>query len=583
LDLSYEGYRDKTFIKLLAYLKSGDRLGLLQRYKIYALRYPTFENVLQSSQFLKEQLASLASKGAKPPVLLGHSMGGLVARGLLTLPGAPPIRGILTLGTPHEGTPFGAVSNGTSSIPEKRWIDAAAACRTPKWALSLFVNDFPPSNGTADLDPAGAFISFLKGNRIGQDRIFSFAGQLTAGDLIDHPIYARLACMLGYLDNTLASDGVVPVASAAPGWTALQAILQHHTHEGMHDGRPGDELFTRIGDVLDRLSRCEATTPTPPGRNDIILSGSVARINARQVDVTLNAIIVDGVVQRNLTKSNFQIIENGCSLDSGTFEITTGTGSVGVDLVFAQDLSGSMGSAISGVRTSVISFAQSLASRGLSVQFGSIGYSGPGRIPTTPPTSSCEFLGPFEQLTSAAAFQAHVQSSWLLGSGCDFPENGLEAIEYAHQHVDWRPGAARVYIDITDASHHTTTTDCNLAGPCTDETLTSITTLLGGTSVIHAVASADVFDRTGDGGLDPWLLANATGGQRLVLPDNGIVDLNALTIADVIGQTVRLTFTSASAATAPLNLRVRVTINGKVGEFSPGLLTYAPIHVSLSR
>jgi hypothetical protein len=84
-----------------------------------------------------------------------------------------------------------------------------------------------------------------------------------------------------------------------------------------------------------------------------------------------------------------------------------------------------------------------------------------------------------------------------------------------------------------------------------------------------------------DGGLDPWLLADATGGQKLILPSDGSVDLNALNIADVIGETVRLTFTSASIAPAPLNLRVRVMINGKIGELSPGLLTYAPIDASL--
>lgn len=108
--------------------------------------------------------------------------------------------------------------------------------------------------------------------------------------------------------------------------------------------------------------------------------------------------------------------------------------------------------------------------------------------------------------------------------------------------------------------------------------------LLGGSAVVHAVASPNLAARTAEGGLDPWLLADATGGQKLVLPPSGSVDLNALNIADVIGQTLRLTFTSATASTAPHHLRIRVSIGSKVAEFSPaGPITYTPIHSSLQR
>ena len=580
---SYEDYTVNTFNNLIGYLQTRDALGLLGRYKIYVLKYPTFTPVLQTSQFLRGELLKLQSEGAQPPVLLGHSMGGLVARGMMTLPSPPSVRGIVTLGTPHEGSPFGALINGTSPTGAKSWRDAAASCGAASWVLySLGVSLFAKTDGTTSLDPNDPFIGLLQTNHTPQEKIFTFGGQLTASDLSVLSgawEFSQIACILASLNPETASDGIVPVSSALPTWTAVQGVLQHHDHGQMVDGRSGDELFTRVGAVLDLLSMCDPATPAPPTHNEIILSGSIARAGERKVDVTLNAIIMDGVVQRNLTKANFQIIENDCTLSA--FDITTASGSVGVDLVFAQDLSGSMGAAINGVRSSVVTFAQNLDSRGLNVRFGSIGYSGPGGIPTTPATSPCEFLGPFQEPTTVLEFQAHVQSSWYLGSGCDSPENGLEAIEYAHQHVEWRPGAARVYIDITDASHHTSATNCNGVGACTDESLSSITSLLGGTSVIHAVAAADAFARTVDGGLDPWLLADATGGQKLILPSDGSVDLNALNIADVIGETVRLTFTSASIAPAPLNLRVRVMINGKIGELSPGLLTYAPIDASL--
>src|SRR5690606_36655026 len=134
------------------------------------------------------------------------------------------------------------------------------------------------------------------------------------------------------------------------------------------------------------------------------------------------------------------------------FTVTTSEGAVGVDLVFIQDLSGSMGGAITGVRNSVISFAEQLAERGLDIRIGSEGYSGPSTIPSTPAGSPDEFLGPLQDLTTPVAFRKHVEAEWVATGRGDAPENGLQAIEYAHRMFSWRPGATRVMILITDIS-----------------------------------------------------------------------------------------------------------------------------------
>ncbi len=56
---------------------------------------------------------------------------------------------------------------------------------------------------------------------------------------------------------------------------------------------------------------------------------------------------------------------------------------------------------------------------------------------------------------------------------------------------------------------------CDHQAPCTDETLASITALLSQYgAVVHAVASANLADRTPLNSLDPWLVAQATGASR---------------------------------------------------------------------
>ncbi|HEX6071318.1 MAG TPA: Ig-like domain-containing protein [Longimicrobiaceae bacterium] len=322
-----------------------------------------------------------------------------------------------------------------------------------------------------------------------------------------------------------------------------------------------------------RVRSCVAAPP-PLLRNAFPVSASVARNAGALVDVVLNPILVDGKPVTGLSEGNFLVAEDGCSRP---FTVTTSEGAVGIDLVFIQDLSGSMGGAITGVRTSVISFAEQLAAAGLDIRIGSVGYSGPSTIPSTPAGSSSEYLGPVQDLTSPTAFQAHVTSQWFASGGGDAPENGLEAIEYAHNNLSWRPGATRVMIMITDISQHWSGSGC----ACSDQSLETIVDLIGSSTVVHVVAPADDYLRTYPPGMDPWLLADATGGARLAL-GSGVLDLNALEIEAVLAETIRLTFESASVDPVTHDLRVRVTLpTGLASEFVADDIRYDPLDVEL--
>jgi pimeloyl-ACP methyl ester carboxylesterase len=543
-----------TFPALTSALHRNDSTA--RAYQLYALRYATFEPVATAVQFLRAEVESRGWQN-RDIVLVGHSMGGLVGRGYLAAYGAEHVRALVTLGTPHAGSPF---------ANDAAVAGAIGRCVGPIWGLATRL--WPRSAGVNDLDPSGAWIASLGGQRGGADRIYTFAGN---GALV--PEWGTVGCVMDRILGSGAHDGVVPVASALPDWTTFQTTVGGADH--LEITAQSAPQVTRL---LAQLSQCvPGNAPAPPAVNGFPLSGTLSRQSGGRIDVVLNPVVVDGTPARGLTKANFTVVENHCLKP---FEITTSEGNLGVDLVFVQDLSGSMSSAITGVRNSVLQFAATLRDRGLNVRIGSVGFSGPGTITTHANQGSCERIGPVQDLASPETFREHVAATWFATGGCDAPENALEAIEYAHERLTWRSGATRVYVLITDVSVHTATTRCNGLGACTDQTLESIVGLVGSTATIHVVAPSSASQRTTGGGLDPYLLAERTGGGRLAL--SSTLNLNTLGIADRVADIVRLTFASGSGDPAHHRIRVRVEYGGKVAELSPGLVVYQ-VHPGLAR
>jgi pimeloyl-ACP methyl ester carboxylesterase len=536
-----------TFPALTSALGANDSTA--KAYQLYALRYPTFEPVANAVAYLRGEVVRRGWQD-RDIVLVGHSMGGLVGRGYLAAYGSEHVRALVTLGTPHLGSPF---------ANESAVAGAVGKCVDP--LLGLATRIVPRSAGVRDLDPAGDWIGALGGQRGGADRIYTFAGD---GPIV--PDWPVVSCVMSHILGTGAHDGVVPASSALPDWTTFQTLVSGSNHFAITA-----QAAPQVTRLLAQLSQClPGAPPTPPAVNGFPLSGTLSRQAGGRIDVVLNPVVVDGSPAHGLTKANFAVVENNCLRP---FEITTSEGNLGVDLVFIQDLSGSMSSAITGVRNSVLQFAATLRDRGLNVRIGSVGFSGPGSIVTHANQSTCELVGPVQDLASPETFRAHVAANWYATGGCDDPENALEAIAYAHHNLTWRSGAARVYVLITDVSVHTAADSCNGLGPCTDQTLESIVGLVGSTGTIHVVAPASATQRTRNGALDPYLLAERTGGARLAL-GTGVLDLNTLGIADRLADIVRLTFASASGDPAHHRVRVRVEYGGKVAELAPGLVVY---------
>lgn len=73
--------------------------------------------------------AVLGETGAEKLILVGHSMGGLVARAYLQRFGGSPVAGLVTLGTPHQGSRLAVLGFGENARqmrPGSTWLQGVA-------------------------------------------------------------------------------------------------------------------------------------------------------------------------------------------------------------------------------------------------------------------------------------------------------------------------------------------------------------------------------------------------------------------------------------------------------------------------
>ena len=82
-----------------------------------------------------------AASGAARVIVVGHSMGGLVARAYLRAHGDARIAHVFTLGTPHHGTALAERAPGANALQMRRWDRNAAA--GVAWLETLAASESP--------------------------------------------------------------------------------------------------------------------------------------------------------------------------------------------------------------------------------------------------------------------------------------------------------------------------------------------------------------------------------------------------------------------------------------------------------
>jgi triacylglycerol esterase/lipase EstA (alpha/beta hydrolase family) len=83
---------------------------------VYALSYgPPLASIEHFADQLAEKIGMIEARtGAGQVLLIGHSMGGLVARAYLRKAGGTRVRKLITIGTPHEGSRHAWLMSGTA-------------------------------------------------------------------------------------------------------------------------------------------------------------------------------------------------------------------------------------------------------------------------------------------------------------------------------------------------------------------------------------------------------------------------------------------------------------------------------------
>jgi len=118
----------------------GERLAVSLGYTPVYLRYNSGRRIAENGQLLAELLTELVADAPVPVeeiALIGHSMGGLVARqALVNLEGTPTadlVRHVVCLGTPHRGAELEAAADAAARVmawvPETRALAEALGIR----------------------------------------------------------------------------------------------------------------------------------------------------------------------------------------------------------------------------------------------------------------------------------------------------------------------------------------------------------------------------------------------------------------------------------------------------------------------
>tara|TARA_R110002073_G_scaffold118918_1_gene258537 strand:+ start:424558 stop:425730 length:1173 start_codon:yes stop_codon:yes gene_type:complete len=254
-------------------------------HEVVRFDYANDQPIVRSSDSLAISLADLGSKGVHSVDFVCHSMGGLVARDVMTRKDGDGIVDLgvaveryVTIGTPHGGSPWARL-RAVAEIHEQvqRW---ASSDDLKMSRLLGFVNDGVGDAGV-DLLPGSEFLVALNSRPLPRDvRVTCIVGRMTpeprsglgslfADDVLNDLVGKGDADLIQGQVEKIASefgDGVVPMSSAVLEGIEDVVILEAN-HRSMIRNVEIGELIREIGSlpaseapegiaiVLDRLRR----------------------------------------------------------------------------------------------------------------------------------------------------------------------------------------------------------------------------------------------------------------------------------------------------------------------------------------
>jgi pimeloyl-ACP methyl ester carboxylesterase len=209
--------------------------AFLDKHDVYVYQYNWKDSIMINGKILYD---SVMAAGMTNPIIVAHSMGGLVSRAYISRGG--PIYRLVALGTPHLGTDLARLTN-----------------------LFIF-SGFP---GPRDMAPASSFIQKLTNNSNdinSRGKYVVFSGQMKGGFKIVSgrlkwvwaESYYNLTDKLGYNAFSLygkpSNDGLVPNTSALfQGYTVLERkpVLEWVDHRNLRTPGISTEIMSYINSL----------------------------------------------------------------------------------------------------------------------------------------------------------------------------------------------------------------------------------------------------------------------------------------------------------------------------------------------
>ena len=210
----------------------------------------------------------------------------------------------------------------------------------------------------------------------------------------------------------------------------------------------------------------------------------------------------------DLGSSDFTVVEDGV-VKGITVTPIGGTTTAAADIVFVFDTTGSMFGALNSVQDSIIAFVDFVSDRGLDVRVGAVtfgdafdtqdvaGTRGVSLRGDTPPAIDWAERPTFPLSSDYDAFRTFIEGDSARGGG-DTPENGVGALAFAYEEMDWRAGAQKILIVIIDTCSHNDVTFPDVFGPGYDDWLppnpADLLAQLQGNAVVHSVSPLNVLE-----------------------------------------------------------------------------------------
>ena len=214
-----------------------------------------FGSIDESVRQIEDAVWRVERATGVPPLLVGHSMGGLAIRAWLrTQAQDDRVRGVITLGTPHQGTWLGRWSlatNGRQMRPGSAWLQALAQAEPPSRARLFLCGYshcdnivFPASNaclpGARAWHIAGAaHVEMLDRPEVFDRLLMALrhGGQL--GDPGAHPSPAWPSLAAADAGQSAPQgQGLQPQQGAGVGTRLDQQAQQPPGQRGTHQGQP---------------------------------------------------------------------------------------------------------------------------------------------------------------------------------------------------------------------------------------------------------------------------------------------------------------------------------------------------------